>query len=113
MDAQVQQLTQALNTMATRMEEQTQRLHLAEQQVGAADAAAARSETSDLHTRMQSNVEQMPDLITALTEAVKTQKNKEHGGQSMIDKATGKPTAFDEKEENFPGWRRRFDNFIV
>ena len=54
MDAQVQGLTQALNAMATRMEEQTQRLNLAEQQVGsaAADAAAARSETSNLNARV-------------------------------------------------------------
>ena len=52
---------------------------------------------------MQSNVEQMPDLITALTDAVKNQKNsKDHGGQSMIDKVTGKPSAFDEKEEASP-----------
>ena len=52
MDAQAQQLTQALNAMATRMEEQTQRLTLAEQQVGvaAATAATARPETFDLHT---------------------------------------------------------------
>ena len=77
MEQQVQQLTEMLTGMARRVEEQTQRIAHAEQQTGAAAtaAAAARSETSDLHTRMQSNVEQMPDLITALTDAVKNQKN--------------------------------------
>ncbi len=92
--------------MASRVEEQTKRLAHAEQLTASAatEAANARSETSALHARMQSNAEQMPTIITALTEAVKNQKTSGgNSGQSMIDKVTGKPTAFDEKEENFPG----------
>ena len=56
----------------------------------------------------------MPGIITALTDAVKNQKNSGgNSGQSMIDKVTSKPTAFDEKEDKFPGLRRRFENFVA
>jgi len=116
MEQQVQHLTAMLDGMTRQVETQNQRVAHAEQQTGAAatEAANARSETQALHARMQSNTETMPGILTALTEAVKTQKNSGgNSGQRMIDKVTGKLIAFDEKEENFPGWRRRFENFIV
>ena len=79
MEQQVQQLTQMLDGMATRVEEQTQRIAHAEQQTGAAatEAANARSETQALHARMQSNTESMPAILTALTDAVKNQKRQQ------------------------------------
>ena len=116
MEQQVQHLTAMLDGMTRQVETQNQRLAHAEQQTGAAatEAANARSETQALHARMQSNTESMPAILTALTEAVKNQKNGGgNSGQSMIDKVTGKPIAFDEKEENFPSWRRRFENFMT
>ena len=112
----MQHLTAMLDGETRQVETQNQRLAKAEQQTGAAaaEAANARTETQALHARMQSNTESMPAILTARTEAVKNQKNSGgNSGRSMIDKVTGKPIAFDVKEENFPGWRRRFENFIV
>ena len=102
----MQHLTAMLDIMTRQVETQNQRLAQAEQQTGAAaaEAANAGSETQALHARMPSNT------------AVKNQKNNGgNSGQRMIDKVIGKPIAFDEKEGNFPGWRRRrrFENFIV
>ena len=101
MEGQVQHLTQMLNDMVRRTEEQAQRIAQAEAQTIAAatEAANARAETKSLHARLQENAEAMPAILTALTDAVKNQKGS--GGkssQSMIDKVTSKPIAFDEKE---------------
>ena len=104
MDQQVQHLTQLLDGMARRVEEQNQRIAHAEKQTVAAatEAANARAETKSLHARLQENAEAMPAILTALTDAVKSQKGGGgNSSQSMIDKVTGKPIAFDEKEENF------------
>ena len=114
MEAQIQHLTRVMQEMAQRAEDQALRLAAAELRAdqAAQEAANARAETATLHTRMQDNAEAMPRILTELTAAVISQKSsgKEH---SLMDKAAGKPIPFDEKEEKFPGWRRRFENYIV
>ena len=51
-------------------------------------------------------------MIAALGQAA--QRQGPASSSTLIDaRGLGRPVPFDEKEDKFPGWRRRFENFIV
>ena len=73
--------------------------------------------------RLQENAEAMPGAVTAVTDAVKSQRAGTGKGPSMVDKAADEPTIFNDessvhlaracREESFQGWRRRFENSVI
>ena len=111
MDAQVQQMLQQLNA---RLDDQAQRTQQSEARAGAAEQAlqAARLEIAQLQGQTAQQQATMPAMLAALGQAAQRQGGS--ANHTLIDaRGLGRPTSFDEKEDKFPGWRRRFENFVV
>ena len=111
MEQQMQQMVAAMAAMQQQMAEQQQALTTA-----MADAAAARQETaqlqntaSQLQSRLDASQQGIPAMVQSFTDAME-KVSKPDKAQLLETKSFVKPQAFDEKEEHFPGWRRKFEN---
>ena len=107
MEQQMQQMVAAMAAMQQQMAEQQQALTTA-----MGDAAAARQETAQLQNRLDASQHGIPAMVQSFTDAME-KVSKPERAQLMETKSFVKPQAFDEKEEHFPGWRRKFENFVI
>jgi len=70
------------------------------------------AENQQLYSQVTTGLSSLPQLVNSMVSVVG--ELKERGKPSLIDaKGLGKPQVYDEKEENFPKWVRKTENYIV